>query len=474
MAKRLTTWQIWNDLRLEASNPYQERVPRATKALSEQVVDNLLNNRPDRNEFLSGLWNKFGLSYVRSQTFENPMRAFKKGDLPFGAAVEELQLGLARAYTYSTDRADLEQMIFGREYLENQSSVHKITRQEFYKISTNDVELRRALLNGSYGLDDYMKRILDVPKTSDEWDEFIQMTNLFSLYDEREGFFIQNVPALSLDSTEADAKYFLKVARQYAETLPFPSRHYNASGMPVWASADKLHLFLTPVAAAAIDVDALAALFNIERGEVPFRRHIVPPENFGAADVQAILTTEDFFQVWDTFYGVREQENPVTLDRNQFLHHHSIISFSRFVPAILFSSTRPTTVINDDPTPVESVDALVVRDVNGIQVTELERGSQYRVYGSAVTNPEGGWNDAVETVLTGAGEDFVNLSTYTFLRQNGSMFISIDEAADNLTITATALDDKTKTATLTLPVVGDRVIVWPNPEVIPGTEDVEP
>lgn len=454
----------WNWIRHHASPAYQERIPAVTKATIQYEAENLFKYEPMRNEFMNALVNKIGMQKIRGKRFENPWKAFRKGDLPFGSTVEEIQLGFLKAHTYDTDRTDLEKHLFGKHGIEAQANYHVVNRENFYEITISDVELRRGFTS-QYGLDDLISRLMDAPRNSAERDEFLLMANLLKLNYDLGGAFIQNVPALTLEGNdEAGAKQFLKIMRAYAETLPFPSRLYNAASMETFANANELHLFLTPRAAAALDVDALAGLFNIERGEVPYRRHILPEDVFGRdSGVEAILTDEDFFQVYNTFEGTRDQENAVNISRNYFYHIQQIISFSRFVPFVVFSSTEPTTTVTVDETPVTSIAPLIIRNADGETVTEVERGQFYRVEGEAVTTPEGGWNDAV--ILTLQGKQ----SAYTVLNKKGSFWVAPDEAGDPLTIVATAQDDESITATLSVPVTGDRAIVWPHPDTVPDT-----
>jgi len=135
------------------------------------------------------------------------------------------------------------------------------------------------------------------------------------------------------------ARKGLRSIREYASKLPFISRHYNAAGMPVSANPEDLELFTTPGFQAAVDVEALAALFNVPYAEVPARITVIPEENMNIPGVQAVLTTRDFFMVADTYYDTAQIDNPAGLHTNFFLHHHQIISYSRFVPAIAFSDT---------------------------------------------------------------------------------------------------------------------------------------
>lgn len=445
---------ILNAIRNEASSDYQRRIPAATKANLDSVARNLWNYSPSRNEFIDAFVNRIGLVLFQNEVWSNPLSKFKRGMLEFGDTIEEIQLGLAQGYTYEPDRDYLEQTLFGQERPEAQSSFHKINRQQMYKITVNTAMLRRAIIDDGQ-LAQFAADLMSVPTTSDNWDEFLITASLFKRYDELDGFFYVNIPDLTTPdaaTAEANAKAALRAMRAKADTLPFVSRHYNAAKMPIHTTPDKLELFITPEANATIDVDALAAAFNEDKAKFAARTTIIPAE-YMPDGVQAILTTRDFFVIADTLFETASQPNPAGLYTNYFLHHHSIVSFSRFVPAIAFT-TNAGTVIQLDATPVTGIEGFAVMDeTTNTSVTNVERGHYYRITGDAVTTPDGGLNDALRFELVGA------LSDRTYLWQTGSLHVSLDEAADTLTINAIALDDDTIRETLTVTVVGDRVVV---------------
>jgi len=458
--KHTSNEAILDAIRNTLSSDYQRRIPAATKASLDEIARKLWQYTPTRNEFIDAFVNQIGLIKYQNVTWTNPMSKFKSGMLEYGDTIEELQLGLATGYVYEPDRDYLEQTLFGQERPEAQSSFHKINRQQMYKITVNTAMLRRAILEPG-GLNSYIDQLLAVPTTSDNYDEFLAMTSLFKRYDELDGFFRVNVPELDGDApTEDGAKVALRKMRSMADTLPFISRHYNAAGMPVHTTPDKLELFISPEANATLDVEALAGAFNISKAEFAARTTIVPKEFFPKGG-QAILTTRDFFVVADTLFETASQPNPAGLYTNYFLHHHQIISFSRFVPAILFT-TEPGTVLNENPTPVQGIeDFAVIDETTKSVVTSVERGRYYRVGGSATTLPAGGDNDAIRLELVGAESD------RTYLWQTGSLHVSLDETAESLTVNAVATDDETVTDTLTVDVTGERAVVWPSPRVEP-------
>lgn len=452
-----------NAIRNEASTAYQSRVPEATKANVQAVGRLLTKYRPLRNEALDSLVNQIGLYLFRTENWTNPLGKFKIG-MYTGDTIQETKLGLVKAKSFDPRRDVLERDLFGQKAVESQSSWHRINRQDRYDITIQDSILRRALVDPE-GLAQFISDLMSVPGESDQWDEFLLMTSLFKEYDDSDGFFKVNVPNVSsAGSTEADAKYALRRVREMAQTLPFKSRHYNASGMPVSAKPEDLELFGTPEFFAATDVEALAGAFNSDKAAMPGRQTVIPSEHFRIPGAQAVLTTKDYFVVADTLMETRQMQNPGGLYDNYFLHHHQIISASRFVPAVLFTTSKGDVITISDPD-VESVEAILVYDGNGEPVEDgLRRGAIFQVKSSAVTSPVGGANDAVRWSLAGARSD------KTVLTQEGTLYISPDEDAASIIITATATDDATKSVLKGFNLDGDVLRLWPNPAVVPEAE----
>jgi len=457
---------IFNAIRKYSTVDYQKRIPAATKANVQDVVQNLLNNRPSMNEFVDALVNRIGLVIVKNNLWTNPLAKFKRGMLEYGDTIEEINVGLLQAKRYDTDRDYLERDIFGQERPDVQSSFHKVDRQDFYKISVNEAILRRAFLDEN-GLSGFITDLMNAPTTSDNWDEFLLTTSLFGEYDRAGGFFNVNVPDISAATSDGnDARYALRRMREMADNLKFISTHYNASGMPVAAQPDELELFITPEANAAVDVEALAGAFNIDKAEFASRTTVIPREHFGIDGAQAVLTTRDFFVIADQRLDTTNVINPVGLHTNYFLHHWEVISASRFVPAILFT-TEPGTVINLDNKPVTSVETPTLLDADGNTATEVTRGELYQIVSEAVTTPTGGDNNAVRFDIA----SIHNPSTR--VTQTGVLAIGIDENATEITVNVTAVDTYPvqTLATLTVNIVGDKAVLWPNPDAEEDSDD---
>ena len=453
-------WEILNAVREDASSAYQDRIPEATKASLQDTVQKLLDYPVLFNEFSDALVNQIGLILIRNTVWSNPLAEFKQPLLTYGATIEEVKVGLLRAHNYDPDREYLEEAIFGTERPEIQSNFHTINRQNYYKITVNELLLKRAFLE-PMGLSSFISSLMNAPATSDAWDEFLMTCNLFQKYESNGGFYKIQVPDVAaLESGAADAKAALRRMRALAGNLKFMSTKYNAAKMPTFANFDDLVIFTTPEFNAALDVEALAAAFNLDSAIARGRIIEIPADQFGIAGAQAVVTTKDFFVIADTLFETRSADNPVALHRNYFLHHHSIISVSRFVPAILFT-TAPGTEDEVVVTPVSGITAITVQDREGDTVTDVQRGELYQLDAQATTTPAGGVNDGVRWDVAG------NTSPRTRITQSGILHVSGTEGSNAITVTATTtwlndanLSQDGYSTTRNLTVSGDAAPEW--------------
>lgn len=322
--------RIW----LEGTNDYQQRVPQATQQGVAAVAEFLFNpmNKMYYNQFVDALVNRIGMTRINSRIWDNPLSKFKKGNLPYGSTVQDLGIKWIKAHSY---RDDLDSLLEVNRPLVEQA-FYTLNRRDQYPISTNYDELRNAFVD-EYGLNKLINSITDVPICSDNYDEYIIMKQLVSEYESRFGFFKEQISAITNEQT---AKDFLVKARAYAGRLKFPSVYYNLVDIPTFASEQELVLFIDPTSLAYVDVQALAAAFNIDKAEIKYRIELI--DEWPIPGAVALLTTEDFFQVYDVLYSTTSFYNPQTLTTNYYLNHWEIIAFSPFVPAILFTTEEGT------------------------------------------------------------------------------------------------------------------------------------
>lgn len=455
---------ILNAIRDDGTSEYYKRIPKATQANLSQVLKHLTNNPPAYNEFIDALVNRIGSTMVRGITWNNRLAKFKRQKIEYGDTIEEAQVGLIKSHVYSPDRDYLERELFGKHDVPIETSFHKRNRQEYYPITINEAQLQAAVLNPD-GLGSFVSQILSSPTTSDEWDEFLATCSLFSEYEKDGGFYHVHVPDLRVTTaTEADAKAALRKMRAMAGTITFPSTRYNAAHMHVTAQPGDLELFITPEAMATIDVEALAGAFNVEKADMIGRTTIIPAEHFGVDGCQAIMTTADFFMIADNKLQNTTQYNPVSLGTNYFLHHWEIISASRFVPAVMFTTGADDQHIVIQPKVTGLGEGTVV-DAEGKAVTKAEPGQKVVVNFPLEGTDLGGAEIGIDYEVSG------NKDKRTKIDNEGVLSIGIRESAETLTITGTCVitdpaDPKAaaKTASKTVTVeVSHAAKDWPKP-----------
>jgi hypothetical protein len=451
-------------IREDASPDYQARIPEATVAGVQATMKALQTYRPQQNEFIDALVNKVALSIMRTTSWLNPLAEFKRGLLTGGDTIEEIMVGLIKAKTYDPARDALESELFGSAPIEVQTNFHRVNRRDKYKVTVNQPLLMSAF-GKPQGLSQFAAQIMNAPGTSDQWDEFLLMCSLFREYESNGGYFkvgIRDITNPDSTTLTEDTKSVLTQIRSLAGTLKFISRQYNAARMPIAATPDELVLFVSPEFNAVLDVEALAGAFNVDKMATSGRIIEIPREQFGIEGVEAILTTKDFFVVGDQVFETASQWNPASLQTNYWLHRWQVISASRFVPAVAFSTLGGDEIIKV-LSPVVGIEAITVTDKDGATVTDVKRGEIYQLTSAATTADGSTVNAGVRWELTG------QTSPRTYVSFTGVLHVGGDEGGANLTARATStyLDAENvmrngETTTKALTVSGPVVLAaWP-------------
>ena len=328
--------KVW----LNGTNDFQQRIPDPTQHGVDSTMQALFDpmNRQYYNQFIDSLVMRIGYTYVHQQAFSNPLGIFKKKKLMYGDSVQEMVPKWIRAHSYVDDAED----VFKMARPDVATWYHSQNRRDRYDITINDTELRTAFTD-SYGLNKLVSAFMNTPTNADEYDEYRIMLQLLAFYANNWGFYQHHLSAAP--TNDATGKEFLTAVRAYAGKLQFPSTVYNCKAIedvPVFVKPTELVLLLTPDVQANIDVNTLASVFQLDKADIKYRTVVV--DEFPMPNVVAVLTTEDFFQCYDTVYETTSMYNPKTLGTNYYLHHWGVYSVSPFVPAIAFTTDAATSV----------------------------------------------------------------------------------------------------------------------------------
>lgn len=451
-----TNAQIINTLRANGSFDFQRRIPEATQSNFVELGKNILRDPVIRNEFVTNLVNVIGKIYIDgARPWLNKLSEFKRDTLEYGGKIEDIYVGLIEAEHWYNNR-EYGTEIFRRRLPRIESMYFHTNREDMYQVSISESMMRRAMLS-SGGLGDLVAQIMQAPVTSDNWDEFLLMAALFREHYANGGFTKIQVPDVTAaNAGEAEAKKLLKAIRTVADKLVYLSEKYNPLKLPTWSNTEDMILFLTPEAAATIDVDAFAAMFNPEKGRIDYRVIKTPMDYIGIPNMQAIIVDKKFFVCGDVLYENRSFANPMGLYENFWLHHHEIIGASLFANAVLFTSEEVTTATVDHGK-ITKITAINVTDIADKAVDKVAPGFLYLL--NAVATRTGGSEfdrHGILWELTG------NTDPRTVVTQDGGLFIGAEEEAAKLSVTAKAASDPKVTFSADVAIDSDAgKVKWP-------------
>lgn len=320
---------------LAGTNDFQQRIPDPTQAGISATMSALFQpmNGQYFNQFMDILVNRIAYTYVRGQNYKNPLAVFKGNKINYGSTIQEIAPKWIKAHSYEDDAETLLKL----HRPESEVWYHSQNRRDQYPISVNVDELRTAFTD-EYGLNNLVAQLMNTPNNADEYDEFNIMKNLIAEYETRWGFYRYHLDDYPAD--DASGKAFLTALQTLGGKLQFPSSVYSGTDIPVFAQPSELVLLVTPEAQASLNVNTLAALFNVDLAKVSYRTVLI--DEFPIPDAVALLTTEDFFVCHDTLYNTTSFWNPQTLTTTYWLNHWGVYSVSPFVPAILFTTAAGT------------------------------------------------------------------------------------------------------------------------------------
>lgn len=435
-----TAPQVLNAIRNSATENYKNLIPYASPDASsiKAIGSIMMQYAPLQNEFLSALVNRIGRVIITSKLYSNPWAFLKRGYLEFGETLEEIFVNLAKPFQFDPEVA--EEKVFKREIPDVKAAFHTMNYQKFYKASIQNDQLRQAFLSWD-GISDLIARIVDSMYTGANYDEFLTMKYTLArhiLDGHIKPYAIDAVTAPNMKSIIADVKGI-------SNTLEFMSTDYNIAGVSTFTRKEDQYLFINAKFDALVDVEVLAAAFNMDKAEFMGRRILV--DSFGALDngrlallfrddptyrpisgaeltlldsIPAVLVDRNFLMMYDNFQDFAEIYNGEGLYWNYWFHVWKTFSVSPFHNALVFVEGTPS-VTSVTVTP-NSVSATV--------------GQYVSFSASVVTN-----NFASKAV------DWT--ATVGAIDNSGNLFIP-DDATGSITVTATSVFDPTKSGTATV------------------------
>lgn len=325
---------ILNNIRMNASDEYVDRIPEATQTNIATIGQAFETYSLLYNEFCEALINKIGKTIINQKMFNNKLSRFKSGSITSPHDVEEIFIEMAKAEgSYDKNGSNA---LGRRDNPDVKVIYHRQNRQDYYAISIGDIDFLRVFRSEST-LDTFIRGMINSVYSADQYDEWLAMKNLIATYKGKNGVDIGYFDYEIAESTDkkAFATSFVKTLRKAVQDLSFASTDYNVAGVKTWSNPDELVLLVNKDVLVEVDVEQLATAFNRSDTDIKVVPTIISMDDFGGlADTYGILVDKEWFKVFDTLVHMEPQRNAHGLFTNYFYHHHQILSASTFKNAV--------------------------------------------------------------------------------------------------------------------------------------------
>lgn len=386
--------QLLNTVRQYAPVDYQNRIPAVTQGNIQSALRGFQTYTPDFDTFMGVFLQKIGLQIIRKSTFTDPFSPFMREPMRLGSKIEEVAINLQKAHAYKNNCYD----VFNGDLPDTRVNWHSTNRHDYYSVQAPLEDVMRQAFISDYSLAQYLGALVDNLVVSDQADEYILFKNLLKQYNDNEGFYnVQVADVLTAADKAAAARALVEQVRGMYRTVKFPSAKYSAEGRKaglITVGRDMV-LIIDAKTEAAIDVESLAAAFHMDKADFLADSVVVIDEwPRGMEGTQALLVDRDFFIVTDTLRTMQPAPiNVCNLSQSFYYHVWQVLSYSRFVPTVRFS-TGASTVLDTTPA-----------NVTGITITMDENARVGYVSGTGTTQSPAKFKapGSVRLIATGAG-----------------------------------------------------------------------
>lgn len=342
---------IFNYVRSNSSNAFKDAVPTATADNIAQLSNILFNQsyQPMLNEFVSNLINRIGFTMISNKVYSNPLAMFRKGSVPLGTDIQDIFTNPAEAQDYEYSDSAMAKLLTITDP-DTKAAYYRRNRQDLYTVTVSREGLQGAFVSWDK-FEDYISSLVNSLYSGDYIDEFKYTKQLIDgAYNNGKAI----IEVVEAPDSEADDKAFVKKCREIYSKMKFPSSSYNAYSKlnpsdtkPVvtWTEEDRIVILIKADVLAEIDVEVLAAAFNMDKAN--FMGRVIEVDNFGSKEIQAVICDEAFLQIYQNQFRFDEFYNARTMSWNYYLHAWDTFAISPFANAVILATSDvvPATAI---------------------------------------------------------------------------------------------------------------------------------
>ena len=367
----VTALNKMREMSVSEGSVYHQYVPVVTQSTSIADFGNAILNVPVvMNEFMNKLVNKIVYTRFESKYFSNPLQILEGDSIPLGYAGEEGYINPAKGRQYDVnDFAGLLQ----KYEADVKVQYTQVNMDLQYPVTVTRHKLKQAFTSWEE-LDRFIAEISNSLYNGAYIDEFQFSKALVSAAYSANMVQYETISAVN---SESNAKAFITKLRETFLGMALPSTKYNAwekiggYGRPVktWSQKEDLVLLVRNDILSYIDVNVLAAAFNMDKTDLVGR--ILPIDNFDLYDdndtrvfdgsnIIAFLADKSWFRIKRQDMYLDEFYNANNRTWQYYLNVTKMYNYSLFANGVVFCTSAPTV----NPTSMKFTDA------TGLEVEE--------------------------------------------------------------------------------------------------------
>lgn len=277
---------VLNAIRATSSSAYQSTVPLAT---AENITDvgTAVLNAPTaiRNEFMSNLYNKVGMTLIDSPVIENEFSFLKKGTLEHGQMIEDIYVGIAQGEPYITGMKDGDQVPdpFSIRKLPHYSAFYSTILSRQYHVTRHISDLKKAFHTGG-GVEQFVGAMMNALISGENYDDMRATIALIARQVEEglkesakaEGKFkgvvhlLTDFNAINGTTLTADdcmynqdfLRYFTNQLKKYSKRMRHLREDLNIAGVPQTLPQSKQRIIMLEDITVDFETELLAWAYN--------------------------------------------------------------------------------------------------------------------------------------------------------------------------------------------------------------------
>lgn len=308
---------VLNAIRATSSSAYQANVPLAT-ATNISDVGRAVLNAPSaiRNEFMSNLYNKIGLTLVDSPVIENEFSFLRKGVLEYGQTIEDIYVGLAKSEPYVTGMKEGDEIPdpFSIKKLPHMSAFYSSILSRQYQVTRHLTDLKKAF-HSSNGLEQFVAGMMNSMVSGENWDDMRASIALIARQieegvkdsKESDGHF-KGAVHLITDFNKIDPdnqvtaencmynkdflKYMTNQIKKYSRRITRPRTDFNLSGVLNTLPMNRQRIIMLEDIATDFETELLAWAYNQGNLQLSGIDYIDSWYSIGATDETGVTSPE--------------------------------------------------------------------------------------------------------------------------------------------------------------------------------------